>query len=307
VYNKSRTTWKKEREGSGGMAEEKQVMKPQTRKGQSRKAQAPGVEWEKLRITNDFIFYKVMTNGALCKQLLQTIFPELNIEKIEHDEQKEIRAGYDTKSIRLDVYARDEEGRAYDVEMQMEMGNGLPRRMRYYGSLMDLQLIDKGATYSKLKESYVVFICPSDPFGLGRYKYTFRTICEEERELVMEDGTTKIILNASGKKDDVQGDLKAFLDYVAGGNPQNEFVESLEEEVKKAKKNRKWRQEYMTLLVRDRENQEIGERQATFRIADNLLKNSPDMSIETVIQLMGISEEQAEAYRKYKASNLTEV
>ncbi|MCI8569740.1 MAG: hypothetical protein HFJ11_07215 [Bacilli bacterium] len=59
--------------------------------------------------------------------------------------------------------------------------------------------------------------------------------------------------------DDVSKDLKAFLDYVAGKKTKDPYVEKLEEAVKDAKKNREWRHEYMTLLMRDRENVKKGE------------------------------------------------
>lgn len=39
---------------------------------------------------------------------------------------------------------------------------------------------------------------------------------------------------------------------------QDSLVQKLEEAVEKAKKNRKWRHEYMTLLMRDQENFEKG-------------------------------------------------
>ncbi len=58
--------------------------------------------------------------------------------------------------------------------------------------------------------------------------------------------------------DDVSKGLKAFLDYVAGKKPDDDFVERLEEAVKKAKQNREWRHEYMTLLMHDQENIEKG-------------------------------------------------
>ena len=65
-------------------------------------------------------------------------------------------------------------------------------------------------------------------------------------------------LNADGKTGNVSEELKAFLDYVAGRPSEDAFVKKLESAVEKAKKNRKWRREYMTLLMRDRENQKIG-------------------------------------------------
>ena len=48
------------------------------------------------------------------------------------------------------------------------------------------------------------------------------------------------------------------MDYVAGKMPDDSFVRRLEDAVKEAKKNREWRHEYMTLLMRDQENTEKG-------------------------------------------------
>ena len=59
--------------------------------------------------------------------------------------------------------------------------------------------------------------------------------------------------------DDICEELKAFLDYVAEKKSNDSFVEKLEEAVRGAKKNREWRHEYMTLLMRDQENVEKGE------------------------------------------------
>ena len=37
--------------------------------------------WENLSISNDFLFGKVMQDAELCRELLQRILPELDIEK----------------------------------------------------------------------------------------------------------------------------------------------------------------------------------------------------------------------------------
>ena len=55
--------------------------------------------------------------------------------------------------------------------------------------------------------------------------------------------------------DDVSRELKAFLDYAAGRKPEDSYVEKLEKAVQEAKKNREWRHEYITLLMRGQENQ----------------------------------------------------
>ncbi len=157
------------------------------------------------------------------------------------------------------MYVKDEKEVVYDIEMQVSHTKELPKRSRYYQSMIDLQLIDKGQLYDELKRSYVIFICPFDLYGKGRHIYTFENICKEDGSISMGDEAVKIFLNAKGTLDDVSNELKAFLDYVAGKKPKDAYVERLEEAVKEAKKNREWRHEYMTLLMRDQENVKIGE------------------------------------------------
>ena len=51
------------------------------------------------------------------------------------------------------------------------------------------------------------------------------------------------------------------MDYVSGKEPEDAYVRKLEQAVAEAKKNREWRHEYMTLLMRDQENLERGRRE----------------------------------------------
>lgn len=221
--------------------------------------------WESLGISNDFMFGKIMQDAELCKELLQRILPDLEIDHIEYPEaQKSIRADVDAKSVRLDVYVRDGKGTIYDIEMQVADTGELPKRSRYYQSMIDLQLIDKGQYYKKLKPSYIIFICPFDLFGKRRHIYTFENICKEDNSVFLKDGAVKIFLNADSDQNDVSKELKAFLDYVAGKEPEDDFIKRLEEAVDQARKNREWRHEYMTLLMRDQENMEKGMRKGIY-------------------------------------------
>ena len=164
--------------------------------------------WEEIGISNDFMFGKVMQQPELCRGLLQRILPDLQIDRIEYPEaQKGIRADVDAKSVRLDVYIKDGKGTVYDIEMQVTDTGELPKRTRYYQSLIDLQLIDKGEAYRKLKPSYIIFICPFDLFEQGRHIYTFVNTCQEDGKTLLEDGTTKIFLNTDSDMDDVSESL----------------------------------------------------------------------------------------------------
>ena len=184
------------------------------------------------------------------------------IGRVEYPElQKEIKPDADARSIRLDVYTKDDKDRVFDIEMQMTVTKELPKRSRYYHSMLDLQLIDKGQTYAKLKPSFVIFICLADMFGAGRHKYTFETVCREDRTIWLGEERTTIFLNADSQMEDVSKELTAFLNYAAGCVSEDPFVKKMDEAVKEAKKNREWRREYMTLLMRDQENIEKGRKE----------------------------------------------
>ena len=142
--------------------------------------------------------------------------------------------------------------------MQMADTKELPKRSRYYSAMIDLQLLDKGMRYRCLNDSYIIFICPFDLYGKGRHMYTFDGRCREDPELTMGDGAARIFLNTKGTMEDVSASLRAFLDYVDGRLSDDSFVQELEEAVDEAKKNREWRHEFMTLMLRDQENIEKG-------------------------------------------------
>ena len=116
----------------------------------------------------------------------------------------------------------------------------LPKRLRYYGSMADSMMLDKGMPYSRLRDSYVIIIGLSDPYGEGRHRYTFTNRCTEDTRIEMGDGTVKIFLNAKGDADDVDGRLRAFLDYVAGKPSDDGYVKKLDRAVQKARANKEW-------------------------------------------------------------------
>lgn len=150
----------------------------------------------------------------------------------------------------------EDENRIFDVEMQTTNQKGLAKRSRYYQSMLDLNTIEKGETYRKLKESYVIFICTFDPFGLGRAQYCFENFCVEERSLKLGDGTQKIFFNTKDYMQSEDAGIQAFLRYVNGETGEDAFVQELDAKVKQVKENKEWRAEYMTLLMREQEIRE---------------------------------------------------
>lgn len=109
--------------------------------------------------------------------------------------------------------------------------------------------LDKGMDYMQLKQSFVIFVCTFDPFQLGRHIYTFTNRCVEDPDLLLNDGTQKIILNTKGIFDDVRPELKRLLNFIDGRQPEDAFTQDLSEAVESAKRNEKWRLDYMTLQM----------------------------------------------------------
>ncbi len=115
-------------------------------------------DWENIGLSNDFLFGKIMRNPEICKEMLETILG-IKIQRIEYPElQKVINEDKDARTVRLDIYVKDQEKTIYNVEMQTGDTGELPKRCRYYGSMIDLQELDKGKSYWELKRSFVIFI-----------------------------------------------------------------------------------------------------------------------------------------------------
>ena len=217
------------------------------------------IEFEKKTIKDNFIFGAVMQNPQKCKALLECIL-KIKIREIRYPElEKTIKKTYWSKGIRLDVYVEDEENTIYNIEMQATNKKELPKRMRYYQGMIDLNVIDKGQDYSRLKQSYVIFICDYDEFGIGRHIYTFENVCKEYPQLTLKDGTIKIVLNTKGTADDVSEDIKELLHFFGGDEPKSDLTRMLDEEVKSVKSSEKWRRDFMLLWERDNDNIELGE------------------------------------------------
>ena len=208
--------------------------------------------WDELTICDNFLFLKVMQNKRICKRLIEKILG-IRIRKISYPvTEKSIDIRYDSKSVRLDVFVEDDKGTLYDIEMQTTDGDTpdeLPKRARYYQAMMDMDVLNKGEFYTKLRKSFVIFICTFDPFAANRSIYTFQETCQEDSLLLMGDETTKIFLNSHGSREGLDSDIVAFLDYVNGQTAKGRFAKNIEEEVRKVKDHKETRWEYMTLMM----------------------------------------------------------
>ena len=199
---------------------------------------------EELRFTDDFMFCRVMKCPELCKGVIERLLG-IRVKKIEYPElQKEIRPYYSAHGVRMDVYVKDS-NRVFNIEIQTSVPEDLPRRMRYYQSMIDIDSLMKGDNYITLKESYIIFLCTKDPLGLGLPVYTFKTICKEKDGFTLDDGINKVFFNASAFAAEKNLEIKGFLGYLCSGKPSDSFTEDIESSVERLKINEIFRSDYM--------------------------------------------------------------
>lgn len=79
--------------------------------------------------------------------------------------------------------------------------------------------------------------------------------------------------------------MKSFFDYIEGNKSEAAFVKKLEQEIDKIKENDEWRQEYMTLLLRDQENIEQGKELERLSQVARLVKKGKE--IEMITDFLG--------------------
>lgn len=261
--------------------------------------QIADTNWRKATIQNNFIFGKTMElYPNLCRQLLELIL-DIKIKEINYPErEKTIEARTDSKGIRLDIYAEDKgNNRSFDIEMQISNSDNLSKRMRYYQGLIDLDKLKHGQHYCALGQSFIIFICPFDKFKQGRHFYSFQERCDQDSNLKLNDGATKIFLSTKGTMPDVSDDIKAFLDYVDCGIIKGKFVKELDAAVNAIKSNEKARLDFMTfqmyLLEHELEAQERGRNIGIESVAINMLrrgKSPEEIHQDTQLSLERIQE-----------------
>ncbi|WP_462271568.1 nucleotide-binding domain-containing protein [Ligilactobacillus agilis] len=97
--------------------------------------------------------------------------------------------------------------------------HNLAKRSRYYHALLANNMLAPGEDYQKLKETYVIFLCGFDPFGLG-WAVTDYQMTANHGKHILGDGTHTLILNAKGDWREVNDELKGIFQLVFKGDGQ---------------------------------------------------------------------------------------
>lgn len=252
--------------------------------------------WEELTICDDYMFKATMRNKQVCKEVLEAILSQPIREIVYLEDEVTLKSGYLSKGVRLDVYVEDEAHTVYNVEMQVRRdGDDLAKRMRYYQSQLDVELLAAGQKYAELSKTIIIFICPFDPVGRGWHLYWYENTCRKDATLKLDDGAIKIILNTHGTGDDISPKLQAFMNYVNSGILSSDpLVQAIDRQIQEVKQSEAERMRYMKYELDLSEAREDGvaegkakERALMIRIWQLLQKkvSLPEIALKTDLSL----------------------
>ena len=163
-------------------------------------------EIERFRLMDDDFMSKCLENAPECIELiLQIILGKKDLKVVKSQTEYPIKS-LQGRGVRFDVFARDSEGREYDIEIQRANDGAEPKRARYNSALMDANALKSGEDFGGLRDTYVIFITENDVMGDGQEVYVYdRT--ERKSGKRLGDGTHIIYVNGATRSETEIGKL----------------------------------------------------------------------------------------------------
>lgn len=185
------------------------------------------------------------------------------------------------RSVRLDVVATDSVGRKMNVEIQRADKGAGRKRARYNSSMMDANLLQKGADFDTLPETYVVFITEHDVIGDGQPIYKIeRYISGSGKKF--DDGSH--ILYVNGEYQDETPIGKLMHDFSCT-DPADMYYDKLADRVRFFKESKEGIA-IMCKAMEDMRNQTL--REGMIEVAKKLLSDGT-LTLEKIAECVGLS------------------
>ncbi len=128
---------------------------------------------ENFRLMDDDFMSKCLENAPECIELiLQIILNKKDLRVVKSQTEYPIKS-LQGRGVRFDVFARDSEGREYDIEIQRANDGAEPKRARYNSALMDANALKSSEDVGKLRDAYVIFITEKDVMKRGQEVYVY--------------------------------------------------------------------------------------------------------------------------------------
>ena len=151
-----------------------------------------------LRLIDDVLFAACFDDNPEDVQYILRIIldkPDLRVLKVQTQKSVENLYG---RSVRFDVFATDDIGKLYNIEVQRADAGAVPARARFNSAMLDYHELQKSRDFKELPETFVIFITENDVLKGGEKIYHIDRVVRETN-IPFNDGTHIIYVNGSYK------------------------------------------------------------------------------------------------------------
>ncbi len=249
------------------------------------------------RLMDDDFMSKCLENAPECIELmLRIIIGKKDLKVVKSQTEYPIKS-LQGRGVRFDVFARDSEGREYDIEIQRADKGAEPKRARYNSALMDANALKSGEDFGKLRDTYVIFITENDVMGRGQEVYSYLRIEENCGDKLL-DGTHIIYVNGATRSETEIG--KLIHDFLCR-NPEEMHFDILRKRVSQFKNSEEGRHYMCEAMERieargklegrregERKGRREGKRETMLATAMRMLKDGA-LALKDIARYSGLS------------------
>ena len=157
-------------------------------------------------IDDDFMRCLFRDNIPLAQFVLRILTNIDDLEVTELETQKDFKRLVGARSVCLDAYATDSEGKKYDLEIQRSGRGAGTHRARYHSSAMDIENLDAGQDFDELPDTYTIFITEHDVLGRKQPFYQIERVTLDDGKPFL-DGSHILYINGEYRSDTPLGKL----------------------------------------------------------------------------------------------------
>ena len=134
---------------------------------------------KEFRLLDDDFMSKVFEDDYDGIEFLLHIITEIPDLKVQEARTQYSIKNLKGRSVRLDIYAIDSNGKKYNIEVQRADRGAGTKRARYNSSVIDANSLLPGTDFSDLPETYVIFITENDFMGGNKPIYHVERVVKE--------------------------------------------------------------------------------------------------------------------------------